>query len=145
MIAISLWTISVESIFLHLTGPASLYVRSSRYNHSYIATHVTDTHAILCPHMEVASRNSFILVSDGGPDLNPASVLNQIYLYRLFKILELNLLSICMYAARYSAFNPIEHLWLTMSKKLAEVIFSPTIEDKNNPPLKSARPHCTCV
>ena len=45
--------------------------------------------------MEITSLNSFMLISDDGPNFNPASVLNQKYLYCLVKILKVDF--ICIY------------------------------------------------
>ena len=117
------------------TGPASLYVRSSKYNHSTISTHVTDLHAILMSDMEVSSRNSYMFVSDGGPDFSPSSVLNQLFLFRLFKTLCLDFFVVFTYAARYSAYNPIEHLWSKMSNKLSGVVFSSAEKSGGKPPI----------
>ena len=104
------------------TGPAFLYVRSSKYNHSSMSTHITDLHEVSKTDMENSSHNSFVLLSDGGPDFSPSSVLNHLFLFRLFKVLHLDMLSVSTYAARYSAFNPIEHLWSVMSNKLSGVV-----------------------
>ena len=75
-----------------------------------------------------------MIMSDGGPDFTPISVLNALYFYRLFKLLKLDILSVFSYAARYSAFNCIEHLWSPLSNKLAGVQFSPTLEGESKPP-----------
>ena len=64
---------------LHLaipyTGQASLFL-----HFLIILTHITDLHSILNSKMEITFHNSFMLISDGEPDFNPVSVLNQIYL-----------------------------------------------------------------
>ena len=104
------------------SGPSSLFVRSSKYNHSTISTHITDLYLLLKSEIDASTRNSFMFISDGGPDFNPSSVLNQLFLYRLFKRLGLDFLSVFTYAARYSAFNPIEHLWSVMSNKLSGML-----------------------
>ena len=67
--------------------------------------------------METTSHNSFKSISEGEPDFNQVSILNQIH--RLFKILELDLLSVFTYVARYSVFNPIKQLWLVKNNKLS--------------------------
>ena len=68
---------------LHLAiphvGQASLFLRSSKYSSSLIVTHITELHSILNSKMDITSHNSFMLISDGRPDFNPVSVLNQIY------------------------------------------------------------------
>ena len=44
------------------------------------------------------------------------------------------MLDVCSYAARYSAFNPIEHLWSPLSKKLSGVQFSSKACGDTKPP-----------
>ena len=62
------------------------------------------------PHIELHGTSSFMLLLDGGPDFALNPVLSSIFFFRLFKELNLDLLSVSTYAAQYSAFNPIEHL-----------------------------------
>ena len=65
-------------------------------------------------------------MADGGsPDLNPSHLANALFYYRLFKTIDAGILGILTYVARYSAFNPIEHLWSPLSNKLSSVTFSP--------------------
>ena len=54
------------------------------------------------------------------------------------KILRLDLLSVFTYAVTYSEFNPIEHLWSVMVSKLPGIVFSPTIEVENKPPVNQS-------
>ena len=61
--------------------------------------HVTDLLQILKPHIELHGTSSFMLLSDGGPDFTPNSVLNSIFFFRLFKELDLDLVSVSTYAA----------------------------------------------
>ena len=120
------------------SGPASLKLRSTKYDPSTVVTHITDIHKLLQSHMTENERSSFMLLSDGGPDFNPSSVLNQIHFYCLFKVLKLDFMSVFTYAARYSAFNPIEHLWSIMSNKLSGVIFSPIVDGEDKSPCQQA-------
>ena len=106
------------------SGSVNLSLRSNKYHHSTIATHVADLFYIL----KDSSKSSAMLLADGGPDFTPMSVVNMLFFYRLFKKLNLDFLSISTYAARYSAFNPIEHAWSPLSNKLAGVIFDPKLE-----------------
>ena len=122
------------------TGSASLLVRSSKYNHSNIFTHVTDLYSLLRSEMDTSSRNSFLLVSDSGPDFSTSSVLNQLFLYRLFKSLNLDVLAVFTYAARYSAFNPMEHFWSLMSNKLSSTFLLQIYGKKSIPEIKT-----TCI
>lgn len=75
------------------------------------------------------------MMSDGGPDFNPTSVVNSFYLYRLFKLLNLDILAAFTYAAHYSAFNCIEHLWFPLSDKLSSVVFSNLTAGDTKPPV----------
>ena len=57
-----------------------------------------------------------------------------LFFLRLWKECNLDLLCICSYAAHYSAYNPIEHLWAPMSKRLASVMFSAVAKGDAKPP-----------
>ena len=104
------------------SGSSYVFLRAQKFHPTIVATYVTDLMQILKPHIELHDTLSFILLSDEGPDFTPNSVLSSIYFFCLFKELNLDLLSVSIYAARYSAFNPIEHLWSTLSNKLAGVV-----------------------
>jgi len=49
------------------------------------------------------------------------------------------MLAVFTYAARYSAFNPVEHLWSVLSNKLSGVVFSSTLEDESKPPCEQSK------
>lgn len=46
----------------------------------------------------------------------------------------LDMISVFSYAARYSAFNPVEHLWSPLSNHLSGVAFSPCIKGESKAP-----------
>ena len=50
----------------------------------------------------------------------------------------MDILLVLTYAARYSAFNPIEHLWSPLSNALAGVILSSCVPDESLPPAKQS-------
>ena len=75
-----------------------------------------------------------MILADGGPDYTPAGVVNILFYYRLFKELNLDFLSVATYPSRYSAFNPIEHLWSPLSDMLAGAVFSPKLDGDTKPP-----------
>ena len=77
------------------------------------------------------NKSVLMIMDDGVPDFTPILVL---YFYRLFKTLKLDILSVFTYAARYSAFNCIEHLWSPLSNKLSGVQFSPKLKEESKPP-----------
>ena len=104
---------------LHLptpySGKVNLFFRGNKFHSSTIGTHVSDLHKILSGH----PCASVMILADGGPDYTPLSIVNIFFYYRLFKELNLDLFSVLTYAAHYSAFNPIEHVWSLMSNRLA--------------------------
>lgn len=57
------------------------------------------------------------VIADGGPHRSTGSLLNAMYYFHLWKGCNLDMLCITSFAARYSAYNPIEHLWAPLSKK----------------------------
>ena len=87
------------------TGPALLSLQANKYHSSSIASHATDLYQILVD----KDKSSPVIISDGGPDYLPTHCTNSLFYYRLFKRLNLDFMTVCMYAARYLAFNPIEH------------------------------------
>ena len=116
------------------SGPSHVFLRAQRFHPTTVATPVTDLLKILKPYIELHGTSSFMLLSDGGPDFTPNSVLNIVLFFRLFKDLNLDLLSVSTYAARYSAFNPTEHLWSTLSNKLAGVVLPSKLDGECQPP-----------
>ena len=52
----------------------------------------------------------------------------------MFKLLKLDFLDLYSYAARYSAYNCVEHLWAMMSNLLPAVILSPVVPGDSKPP-----------
>ena len=77
----------------------------------------------------------FVKVDNGG-DWNLANVVNQIYFCRLWRDSNLDVLGILSYAARFSAYNNIEHFWAPMSKKLSSVILPSVLEGDEDVPYK---------
>ena len=81
---------------------------SSKYNSTTVTTYVIDLFQIL---KEVKHEKSiFMFLSDGGHDFNPSHLSNSLFYYRLFKALDADIFGVMTLAARYSAYNPIEHL-----------------------------------
>ena len=117
-------------------GLAVVCIRAGMLCGSTSETHCKD----LKPHEEVKkeSRSVVIIIADSGPDWNTASLLNAFFFMRLWKQCNLDILCVCSYAPRYSAYNPIEHLWSPMSKKINSVWFSVIAEGDDKPPCKIA-------
>lgn len=65
-----------------------------------------------------------ILTVDGGPDWSTNSLVNALFYMRLWRDNNLDVLVATSFAACFSAFNPIEHLWSPLSKKLDGVTSS---------------------
>ena len=89
------------------TDPVSLHLRATKYHPSTIASHINDLHNILKEERKAAC----IILSDGDPDYSPSNVVTSLFCLRLFQDLNFDLLSVSTYAARYSAYNPIEYAW----------------------------------
>ena len=62
------------------------------------------------------------------------NVANELNFTRLWKDIGLDVLGIVSYAAQWSAYNNIEHLWSPMSKKLAYIILPSVLENQDVPP-----------
>ena len=90
--------------------------------------------------MLIAQKNdgkgiAFLKV-DNGSDWNLLSFVNELFFCRLFKDSGLDILGIVSYAAKWSAYNNIEHLWSLMSRMLANVILPSVLEGEEKPPYK---------
>ena len=116
------------------SGRAKVILRAQKYNSTIIVTHVSDIRSIM---RQEPTRNQpgLFIMSDGGPDFNPTSVLNLLYYYRLFMELDLDILNAFTYAARYSVYNCVEHLWAPLSKTLSGVVFSNIAPGDNKNPI----------
>ena len=117
------------------SGSITLRLRSTKYHRSSIAIHVNDLFHILNQNKKPA----FMILADEGPDYTPASVVNILFYYRLFKGVNLDFLSVSTYAACYPAFNPIMHLWSSLSNMLAGVAFSPKLDGDIKPPCEQSK------
>lgn len=129
----SLLTNLVENTTRHLTQALGMYVRSAKFYSSTCQTHAND----MLPQLKAVveeGRTAVGIIVDGGPDWSPASLLNNLFFFRLWRDAGLDMLDVCSYAARYSAYNPIEHLWSPLSKKLSGVQFSSKAYGDTKPP-----------
>lgn len=117
------------------TGPATVTVRLSRFYSSSIQTHANDVKPLL----EVAKNQGktiVITIVDGGPDWNTGSIVNALFFMRLWRDCNLDMLVATSFAARYSAYNPIEHLWSPLSKRLTSVRLSAVDGEDSLPPCR---------
>ena len=67
------------------SGPSHVFLCAQRFHSTTVATHVTDLLQILKPQIELHGTSSFMVLSDGGPDFTPNSVINSIFFFCLFK------------------------------------------------------------
>ena len=113
------------------TGPTTVCLRAARFHSSTCEMHIHDMIPLI---RAVVSEGKTVvtLIVDGGPDWSASSLLNALYFMWLWKACNLDMLCVTSFAARYSAYNPIEHLWSVLSKKLASVQLSAiaTSDDK---------------
>ena len=115
------------------TGPAAIYIRAAKLCSSTSETYCNDLKPMI-HEVQKKGRTIVTIIADSGPDWSTASLLNAIFFMRLWRDCNLDMLCICSYAARFSANNPIEHLWAPMSKKLNSVRISAIAEGDNKPP-----------
>jgi len=89
--------------------------------------------SILSSQVKDGKTVAFIKV-DNGPDWNLLNITNMLYFRRMWKDNGLDIFGIMSYAAQWSAYNNIEHLWSPMSKKLANVVLPHILEEEQTPP-----------
>ena len=110
-------------------------VPNVKFTSSSGQTHANDILPILTAQVKEGKTVAFVKV-DNGSDWSVRSVVNSIYFCRLWKDSGLDILGIVSYAAKYSAYNQIEHLWSPMSKKLSSVILLSVLGDDVAPCLQ---------
>ena len=111
------------------SGPALVSVRASRFHSSNIQAHIDDLQPIVEAGVK-QGKTVLILIVDRGPDWST----NALFYMRLWRDNNLDVLVATSFAARFSAFNPIEHLWSPLSKKLDGVTFSAVAPGDSKPP-----------
>jgi len=116
-------------------GPVNLVLRSCKFDHSSGMTHCNDLYPVLSQQVKDGKPIAFIKV-DNGPDWNLHSFVNSLYLCRLWKYTNLDVLGIVSYAARFSAYNNIEHLWSPLSKRLCSVVLPSILHGDDREPYK---------
>ena len=103
-------------------GPAVLKLRAVKFGGSSATTHSNDMLPILSAQVKDGKTIAFIKV-DNGPDWSLLNVTNELYFSRLWRDSGLDILGIISYAAQWSAYNNIEHLWSPQSRKLCKIFF----------------------
>ena len=110
-----------ERISWPRTGQVSVYLYASLFYSSTSALHASHLEEILKPIVECENKGAVTILCDGGPDWSPKCTPNLINYGRLWKRLKLDVLVLTCYAPGHSRFNPIEHCWAPLSKKLTGV------------------------
>jgi len=120
-----------------MAGPTLLVLRATMFETSSGQTHANDILPMLCAQVSYGKGIAVIKV-DNGSDWNLLSFINELYFCRIWKLSGLDGLGIVSYAAKFSAYNNIEHTWSVMSKKLNSVILPSVIEGETQPPCKQS-------
>ena len=116
-------------------GPSLINLRSCMFDSTTCMTHCNDLFPILNAQVNDGKTCAFIKV-DNGPDWNLHSLVNAFYLHRLWKDAKLDILCVLSYAAKYSAYNNVEHLWSPMSKRLCSLVLPSILEGDVKEPCK---------
>ena len=124
--------------FNHFTsGPPRLVLRASIIAKPTTASHAYDLLPMLKAQVKDGKGVVFIKV-DNRPAWNLLNIVNKTYFCRFWRDSSLHILGIVSYAAKYSAYNNIEHTWSPMSRRLSSAVLPSVLEDEEEPPCKQA-------
>ena len=112
-----------------------MVLRSSKFDSTTSRSHMNDILPLLAAQVKDGKGVAFVKVDDGS-DWNLSYLVNQLYFFRVWRELGLDILGFISYAAKYSAYNNIEHLWSPLSKALSGVILPSVLEGENEIPCK---------
>ena len=118
-------------------GPSRVVLRSSKFDSTTSQSHMNDILPLLAAQVKDGKGVAFVKV-DNGSDWNISYLVNQLYFFRVWRELGLDILGFISYAAKYSAYNNIEHLWSPLSKALSGVILPSVLEGENEIPCKQS-------
>ena len=93
----------------YMAGPAKLVIRAVKFTPSNAMHHANDILLLLKAEVEKRIGIVFLKVDNGG-DWNLGNLVNQVYFCHLWRASKLDALGIVSYAARFFAYNNIEHL-----------------------------------
>ena len=119
------------------SGPTRLILRACIFAKSTATSHANDLVPMLKAQVKDEKGVAFIKV-DNGPDWNLLNIVNEIYFCRLWRGSGLDILGILSYAAKYSAYNNIEHTWCPMSRRLSSEVLPFVLEGEEEPSCKQA-------
>ena len=108
-------------------------LRASRFHSYTIKAHIDDLQLIVEAGVQ-EGKTIVILTVDSGPDWSTSPLVNALFYMWLLKDNRLDVLVATSAAARFSAFNPIEHLWSPLSKTLNGVTLSAVAPGDSKPP-----------
>ncbi|KAJ8027303.1 hypothetical protein HOLleu_32412 [Holothuria leucospilota] len=114
------------------TGPEYIFNRVESFRSVNIQSHVNNLDTIL--NREGNGKRVIILCVDGGSDWNTKSWTARLFLGRLFKRRNLDILCATTYGPGLSVFNTIEHLWSPLSNKLSALMLPACIPGETVPP-----------
>ena len=75
---------------------------------------------------------------DNRPDWNLLNIVNEIYFCRLRRDSGLDILGIVSYAAKYSAYDNVEHTWSPINRRISSVVLPSVLEGEEERPCKKA-------
>ena len=102
------------------SGPALVSLRASRFHSFNIQAHIDDLQSIVEAGVKKGKLLSYSLLTvdqTGGPDWSTNSLVNALFYMRLWRDNNLYVLVATSFAARFSALNPMKHLWSPLGKK----------------------------
>ena len=116
-----------------MAGKSIITLRASKYHLSTAASHANDLIPVIKELMQKEKTVIFIK-ADNGPDWNLSSLTNQYYFFKAWKMTGLDMLVVCSFAAKWSAYNNIEHLWSPQSRLLTGVVLPAIAQGDDRPP-----------
>ena len=117
------------------TGLLVVCIRNAMLKKLTMEAHTNDLLSTL--KAAVRDGKSFLtLIGDNGPDMDPKSYINAMYLGRIWRDLSFSRFSCVTYPAGRSTYNPIEHAWSPLSNKHTAVTISACLPGEEEPPCK---------
>ena len=121
-----------------MSGPLRLVLRAVKFSPSSAQNHCNDMLPLLTAQVKNGKGIAFLKV-DNGPDWNLHSVVNEFLFSRLWRESGLDVLGVVSYAARYTAYNNIEHSWSHVSRLLSSVVLPSVLDEDEEPPSKQSQ------
>ena len=119
-------------------GPLELFLYAMRHHKSTSSVHSRHLRSVIPKWQGVEKLNSFVAITDGGPDYNPDKMINVINFGRLWKALDLDVFLTVCYAGGDSALNAIERGWSFISSLWTGVTLPVCLPGEDLPPWKQS-------